>query len=95
MSLIPKLELASRPPHINLRAGKNKLYDSLYAFLILAPKLDTGGKPSTWFPPGRLVEHIGSSLDLILPNMFNVRFESLLFFNKNVSSADAANLDNA
>ena len=21
-------------------------------------QLDTGGKPSTWFPPGRLVEHI-------------------------------------
>ena len=21
-------------------------------------KLDAGGKPSTWFPPGRLVEHI-------------------------------------
>ena len=22
------------------------------------PKLEAGGKPSTWFPPGRLVEHI-------------------------------------
>ena len=21
-------------------------------------RLDAGGKPSTWFPPGRLVEHI-------------------------------------
>ena len=21
-------------------------------------ELDAGGKPSTWFPPGRLVEHI-------------------------------------
>ena len=25
---------------------------------MFAAKLDAGGKPSTWFPPGRLVEHI-------------------------------------
>ena len=24
------------------------------------PKLDAGGKPSTWFPPGTLVEHINN-----------------------------------
>ena len=26
--------------------------------LVCLVKLDAGGKPSTWFPPGRLVEHI-------------------------------------
>ena len=24
-------------------------------------ELDAGGKPSTWFPPGRLVEHISKT----------------------------------
>ena len=23
----------------------------------MVPELDAGGKPSTWFPPGQLVEH--------------------------------------
>ena len=29
------------------------------------PKLAAGGKPSTWFPPGGLVEHIWCSLRVI------------------------------
>ena len=35
--------------------------------------LDAGGKPSTWFPPGRLVEHIYS----IAPVQFNLLWNSL------------------
>ena len=31
-----------------------------------ASKLEAGGKPSTWFPPGRLVEHIYLSKNLKL-----------------------------
>ena len=30
----------------------------LFKLVCYFPQLDTGGKPSTWFPPGRLVELI-------------------------------------
>ena len=64
--LISKLKLAPPRRRITLRAGRNKLYESLY-------KLEAGGKPSTWFPPGGLVELI------IKPNeAFQIHLEALL-----------------
>jgi len=35
-------------------------------------KLDAGGKPSTWFPPGRLVEHIERQ-EIIIDNPFELK----------------------
>ena len=61
---------------------KSKRSVKLYALSILAPKfldllfswkLDTGGKPSTWFPPGGLVELINRSQSILISWRWSTR----------------------
>ena len=56
-------------------------------------KLDAGGKPSTWFPPGRLVEHIQIiiSCEIYFSLSYYVNLININFY----LSADAANNLNA
>ena len=47
---------------------------------VMDSRLDAGGKPSTWFPPGRLVEHISKTKR----KYFNVYFNDEQNFQKQI-----------